>query len=117
MRIKSARIRLRYENGRTVLRPGSNIFLKDSGVNPLIEYRKSKRIHSRLSRCIVEVPLLKAAFKRFSNEKVPVIVSDLQRRKSSKPRTEKTLAGTISSLFQKQLSNEVLNALSDELTR
>ncbi|HEX2796761.1 MAG TPA: hypothetical protein VHN38_06720, partial [Immundisolibacter sp.] len=39
------------------------------------------------------------------------VVTNIQQRGSSKPRTLKTLTSTINSLFQKQLSDEELVAL------
>lgn len=46
---------------------------------------------------------------------IAVIVANLQQRGASKPRTVKTLASTISSLFQKQLSEQELATLLEEL--
>lgn len=50
-------------------------------------------------------------------EKLDLIISDLQRRGASKPRTAKTLASTINSLFQKQLSEQELTSLLQELQK
>jgi hypothetical protein len=50
------------------------------------------------------------------SEKIALIIADLHRRGSAKPRTVKALTGTISSLFQKQqLPAEEIASLIDRL--
>ena len=44
-----------------------------------------------------------------------MVVANLQQRGASRPRTVKTLTGTISSLFQKQLCDDDLAALLEAL--
>jgi hypothetical protein len=48
-------------------------------------------------------------------EKIALIIADLHRRGSAKPRAIKTLSGTISSLFQKQIPTEEIVALIERL--
>ena len=59
----------------------------------------------------MEIPLLKVANSKTTPEKIDVVLANLQQRGASKPRTLKTLTSTISSLFQKQLTEEELVAL------
>jgi hypothetical protein len=49
------------------------------------------------------------------SEKIALIIADLQRRGSAKPRTVKTLSGTISSLFQKQIPADEIGSLIERL--
>jgi hypothetical protein len=48
-------------------------------------------------------------------DRLSLIVSDLRKRGSAKPRTVKTLTGTISALFQKKLAQEELLLLLERL--
>ncbi len=48
-------------------------------------------------------------------EKLAVVVADLHKRGSAKPRTVKTLTSTISALFQKQLSEHEVSSLIERL--
>jgi hypothetical protein len=49
------------------------------------------------------------------SEKIALIIDDLNRRGSAKPRTVKTLSGTINSLFKKQLPAEEIGSLIERL--
>ena len=92
-----------------------HVISKDTGFDPLIQHLKAKRIFATRSRDVSEIPLLKVANTRPPSEKFAVVVANLQQRGASKPRTVKTLLGTISSLFQKQLPDQELAALLVEL--
>ena len=45
------------------------------------------------------------------------MIADLIRRQAARPRTLKTLRGTIDGLFQKRLNSEEINAILEELTK
>ncbi len=92
-----------------------HIISKDTGFDPLIQHLKVKKVSVVRSKAIEDIPLLKAANSKSVPEKVAVVVTNLQQRGASKPRTVKTLSSTISSLFQKQLSEEELEELLQEL--
>jgi hypothetical protein len=92
-----------------------HIISKDAGFDPLIQHLKTKKIFAARSRDLSEIPLVKVANTKAPDEKIAVIVANLQQRGASKPRTVKTLASTISSLFQKQLSEQELATLLEEL--
>ncbi len=49
------------------------------------------------------------------DERVAAIIEDLQRRGSARPRTVKTLSGTIHALFRKQLSEVEIASTVDQL--
>jgi hypothetical protein len=88
-----------------------HIVSKDKGFDPLIKHLKTKKILSCRSNDVSEIPLVKVANSKSPADKLAVIVSDLQRRGSAKPRAVKTLTSTINSIFQKQLSEEELASL------
>ncbi len=94
-----------------------HIISKDTGFDPLIQHLKAKKISVVRSRVVEDIPLLKAANSKLLPEKVIVVVANLKQRGASKPRTLKTLSSTISSLFQKQLSEEELAELLAELQK
>ena len=88
-----------------------HIVSKDTGFDPLIQHLKAKKILACRSKDVTEIPLVKVANSKPPSDKLAVIISDLQRRGASKPRTVKTLLSTINSIFQKQLSEHELNGL------
>lgn len=92
-----------------------HIISKDTGFDPLIQHLKERRVSVLRSTTIEDIPLLKPSNSKTSDEKVAAIVANLKQRGASKPRAVKTLAGTISTLFQKQLDDEEISALMKKL--
>jgi hypothetical protein len=92
-----------------------HIISKDTGFDPLIQHLKAKRIFAARSRDVSEIPLVKVANTKSPEEKIAVVLANLQQRGASKPRTVKTLLSSVSSIFQKQLSEQELAALLREL--
>jgi len=88
-----------------------HIVSKDTGFDPLIQHLKSKKILACRSKDVTEIPIVKAANSKTPTDKLAVIVSDLKRRGSAKPRTVKTLGSTINGIFQKQLSEPEVASL------
>jgi len=94
-----------------------HIISKDTGFDPLIQYLKTKKVFAGRVRDVTDIPLVKAANSKSPTEKLDVVVANLRQRGASRPRTVKTLSSTISSLFQKQLSSEELDALISDLQK
>ena len=92
-----------------------HIISKDTGFDPLIQHLKSKKLFAARSCDVSEIPLVKVANTKSPIEKIAVIVANLQQRGASKPRTVKTLLSTVSSIFQKQLSEQELADLLNDL--
>jgi hypothetical protein len=92
-----------------------HIVSKDAGFDPLILHLKERKIFASRAKDVSDIPLLKAANTKSAEERIQVILVNLQQRGASKPRTIKTLTSSISALFQKQLSEEELEALLKEL--
>lgn len=100
-----------------------HIISKDTGFDPLIQHLKSRNISAARSRDVSEIPLVvktttikpKVTEAKTTAEKLAIVVTNLQHRGASKPRTVKTLSSTVSSIFQKQLSEHQVAALIKEL--
>ncbi len=94
-----------------------HIISKDTGFDPLIKHLKSKKIFAQREKDISDIPLIKISNANTIEEKIEAVVDNLVKRKSSKPRTYKTLLGTLSSLFTNKLSDSELASLMNELVR
>ena len=92
-----------------------HIVSKDTGFDPLITHLKSRKIFACRSKDVTDIPIVKASNSKTPSEKIAVIVADLKRRGASKPRAIKTLTSTINSMFQKQLPEQELQSLLNEL--
>ena len=74
-----------------------HVISKDNGFDPLLAYLKKKKISAQRSLCIADIPYFKPAPKNH----IDTVITDLIRRKASKPRTQKTLISTIRALLKK----------------
>ena len=92
-----------------------HIISKDTGFDPLIQHLKSRKVFAARWRDVGEIPLVKGVNSKSATDKIAVVVANLQQRGASKPRTVKTLASTVNSIFQKQLAEPELAALLAEL--
>lgn len=94
-----------------------HIVSKDTGFDPLIQHLKARKILACRSKDVTEIPIVKAAHSKTSDERLEVVIADLQRRGAAKPRTVKTLSSTINSIFQKQISEQELVDLMASLEK
>jgi hypothetical protein len=92
-----------------------HIISKDTGFDPLVKHLKTKGILASRVATIQEIPLIKAATAKTPAERLPLIIERLKQLKASRPRTVKTLSNTISSAFQKKLTDDDITALLQEL--
>ncbi len=88
-----------------------HVISKDSGFDPLLKYLKGKKVFAQRSICIADIPFFKPALPSAPEVQIVAVIADLLRRKTSKPRTQKTLLSTLHSLFKKELSEQQLAAL------
>ena len=88
-----------------------HVISKDSGFDPLLKYLKGKNIFAHRSIRIADIPYFKPVLPAAPEAQVEAVVADLIRRKTSKPRTQKTLLSTLNALFKKELSEQQLAAL------
>ena len=92
--------------------PGAqfHIISKDTGFDPLIKHLRLRGVIAQRFPSIAGIPPVKTLTPAGDNH-LQVAVAHLSRLKAAKPRTEKTLRGTLHALFKKQLSEEQLSAL------
>lgn len=97
--------------------PGSyfHIISKDTGFDPLIQHLKTKKIFAARSCDIADIPIVRSATLRLPADRLSVIVEKLRRLGTAKPRAVKTLSSTINAMFLKQLSENELSSLVQEL--
>lgn len=94
-----------------------HVISKDKGFDSLLKYLKGKRIFTQRSTCISDIPFFKPTLPAAPDAQVEAVISDLLRRKASRPRTQKTLLSTLHALFKKELSQQQLDALFSELCK
>ena len=94
-----------------------HIISKDTGFDPLIAHLKARKIFACRSKDISDMPIVKAANSKTSDEKLTIVIANLKQRGASKPRTAKTLSSTINSLFQKALPEDELSALLKQMEK
>ena len=94
-----------------------HIISKDTGFDPLIKHLKSIKIFAQREKDIADIPLIKISNTNTVEEKIDAVVDNLIKRKTTKPRTYKTLLGTLKSLFINKLSDNELSNLMDELVK
>lgn len=83
--------------------PFFHIISKDAGFDPLIAYLKANKIYACRSKSIHDIPIVKAVAAGSLPERVAAVVANLKQRGTSRPRTLKTLSGTVNALFQNGL--------------
>lgn len=108
-----------------------HVISKDTGFDPLLKHLKRKKVFAQRSASISEIPFFNQVVSAIkpalptvptevakpSKDRVEIAIADLVRRKSSKPGTQKTLLSTINALFKKELSEQQLNGIFDELCK
>jgi len=83
-----------------------HVISKDTGFDPLIRHLKTQHIFAARSATIDDIPLVKAAGNQSAAERARVFVEQLRQPKSTKPRTDKTLAKSVAAFFTKQKLTE-----------
>jgi PIN domain len=92
-----------------------HIVSKDTGFDPLIAHLKTRQILASRSEDVSAIPLLKAGNAKSTEDRLASILGNLRQRGPAKPGTVRTLFSTISTLFQKELSEAELSALIEEM--
>lgn len=97
--------------------PGTffHVVSKDTGFDPLIQHLKSLKIFATRVADILDIPAVRAAITKTPEERLALVIDRLRTMKAGKPRTVKTLGTTISTLFQKKLPEEEVNAMVDSM--
>jgi hypothetical protein len=109
-----------YYAGRiSVENPGAEFLIvsKDTGFDPLIRHLKGKDITASRVKDLSDIAPSKTVQSGPLQNWVSAAIGDLERRKTSRPRTVKTLKSTIKALLKKEeLSDADLDAVLDKLT-
>ena len=92
-----------------------HIISKDSGFDPLIKHLKGKKVFAQRSVCVADIAYFKPALPATPEAQIELVVADLIRRKTSKPRTQKSLLSTLHVSFKKELSEHQLQHLFNSL--
>jgi len=87
------------------------IVSNDRGFDPLINHLKTRKLRALRVKTVGDIPPLKTGNVKSTPDRILVIVDDLRKRGSAKPRTVTTLTSTISALFRKQLSPDEIGSL------
>lgn len=82
-----------------------HVISKDTGFDALIQHLRERKIFAARCPEVAEIPLLKIADTQSLPDRVALVVANLRQRGESKPRTIKSLANTISTLFHKKLAD------------
>lgn len=88
-----------------------HIISKDKGFDPLVQHLNDRKIRASRTVDVTGIRNPAATDPKGSEDRMDMIVADLRRRGAAKPRTVKTLGGTIHSIFRKQLSEQELSEL------
>ncbi len=94
-----------------------HIVSKDAGFDPLIQHLKTKKILAHRVKEIGEILFVKLARAKSPEQRVRIVIDKLAQQKLAKPSTIKTLASSITSLFQKQLLDHEVAAVIDVLVK
>lgn len=94
-----------------------HVISKDSGFDPLIRHLKGKGIFAQRSSSIAEMPVFQRATKSETGDRVEATIAGLAKRKSSKPKSRKTLLSTINAQHGGQLDEHQLAGILAALCR
>jgi uncharacterized protein YejL (UPF0352 family) len=94
-----------------------HIISKDTGFDPLIQHLRKMQIRVYRAAALHDLPWVKALPNQTQTEKIACIIAMLNKHKTNKPTSLKTLTGTINALFKKQLSEAEIQALIEALQR
>jgi hypothetical protein len=94
-----------------------HIISKDTGFDPLVQHLKGKKVSVKRYAGIAEITVRRQSHAPAGNSQIERVVKDLSRRKTSKPRTVKTLRSTILAHFKKELAEHELDDLLGALEK
>lgn len=87
-----------------------HVISNDKGFDPLLKHLKRKGIFCHRSTSVLEIPLLRVQEAKALPDRVTMVTERFSQPKATRPRTTKTLANAMRSLFQKQISDEEIEA-------
>jgi hypothetical protein len=93
------------------------IISKDTGFDPLVAHLKGRKLLCDRLPSVAGLRPVSPPSKNPSPDRIEMVIADLIKRQAARPRTQKTLTSTIHALFQKQLSDEEVRRILNELTK
>ncbi len=92
-----------------------HIISKDTGFDPLVRHLRAKNIYAGRVKDIPDIPLIKLAQAVSVEDRLTLVIENLQKRTTARPNSVNTLSNAIATLFQKRLCDEEVAALVDRL--
>ena len=92
-----------------------HVISKDTGFDPLIKHLKTRNILCQRSTSVAGIPLVRISTAKAIPDRVQAVIDNLAKRKSGRPRTLKTLGGTIKALFGNEIPDDEVQGLIDLL--
>lgn len=107
-----------------------HVISKDTGFDPLIDHLKSKKIYAARSVAIDDMPCFRSAAGQTALSATTVespiteiptdlyhaAIDDLRKRKTARPRTQKTLFSTLRAKFPKKVTDAQIDFIVQALT-
>ena len=93
-----------------------HVISKDTGFDPLIRHLQTLGIPCQRNESIADIAGTHKASSPSPSERLEAVVGNLQKRKSARPRTLKTLRTTIRALCPSQIAEEEVEDLIQQLT-
>ena len=93
-----------------------HIVSRDKGFDPLVAHLKERKIRAQRAASLDQIPFLNVAPTIAMEERISAVIEHF-RKGPTKPRSLKTLASTVASVFQKKLSDEEVQGIVDEMRK
>lgn len=92
-----------------------HVVSKDKGFDPLIHHLKEIGVFSGRSERLADIPAIKVLTKLSPEERCAAFVARLAQSPAARPRSIKTLRSAVVNFFQKQLSDDDVEAVMAQL--
>jgi hypothetical protein len=94
-----------------------HVISKDSGFDPLMKHLNTQGVMCQRLKSVGDILLAQKSDSEIIPERLDTVIDNLAKRKTGRPRTIKTLRSTINALFAKQLSDDEIDGLVEQLIR
>jgi septum formation topological specificity factor MinE len=93
-----------------------HIISKDKGFDPLIEHLRERKVFSVRSETIGEIPIIRASTAKTPKERMGLVV-DRFNSGNSRPRTLPALRSSIDAILYKQVGDQEVQAVIDQMVK
>ena len=94
-----------------------HIISKDKGFDPLVEHLRKKGVSVERCSSIADMAIFKSPHRLATKELFKLVVDNLAKRKSARPRTPKALRSTVQALCKSPISEQELSDLMAALRK